>query len=65
MGTLTSTFNHTGMEVNGILLGEPARDVDDNSVGEYRWDDGRFPSGEISVDGEIAVDEFVSPVVEP
>jgi len=58
MGTLRSTFNHTGMEVNGILLGEPARDVDDNSVGEYRWDDGRLPSGEISVDGEIAVDDM-------
>jgi len=60
MGTLTSTFNHTGMEVNGVLLGEPARDVDvdDDPVGEYRWDDGRFPSGEISVDGEITVDDM-------
>jgi len=60
MGTLRSTFNHTGMEVNGILLGEPARDIDDdnNPVGEYRWDDGRLPSGEISVDGDITVDDM-------
>lgn len=60
MGTLRSTYDHTGMEVNGILLGEPARDVDNNEnpVGEYRWDDGRLPSGEIGVDGEITVDEM-------
>jgi len=60
MGTLRSTFNHVGLEVNGILLGEPARDVDvdDNPVGEYRWDDGCLPSGEISVDGDITVDDM-------
>jgi len=59
MGTLRSTFNHTGMEVNGILLGEPARDVDDDNdpVGEYRWDDSRLPNGHINKAGTITVDK--------
>jgi hypothetical protein len=59
MGTLRSMTDHIGLMVNGITLGEPARDVDDNDepVDEYRWDDSRLPSGVISDDGEITVDE--------
>jgi hypothetical protein len=59
MGTLRSMTDHSGMVVNGITLGEPARDMDDNDepVGEYRWDDSRLPNGVISDSGEITVDE--------
>jgi hypothetical protein len=59
MGTLRSTADHSGMVVNGITLGQPARGVDDNGepVGEYRWDDSRLPDGVISDSGDITVDE--------
>jgi hypothetical protein len=59
MGTLRSTYDHTGMQVNGITLGEPARDVNENEelVGEYRWDDSRLPNGEIEIDGTVRLDE--------
>jgi hypothetical protein len=59
MGTLRSMTDHTGRMVNGITLGEPARDVDDNGepVGEYRWDDSRLPNGLIDHSGEITLDE--------
>jgi hypothetical protein len=59
MGTLRSATDHTGLVVNGVRLGEPVRDVDDNEqpVGEYRWDDARLPNGEIDDNGEITVDE--------
>jgi YD repeat-containing protein len=58
MGTLRSATDHTGMVVNGITLGQPVQDVDDD--GEpfgYRWDDGRLPTGEIDESGVITVDE--------
>jgi hypothetical protein len=59
MGTLRSTTDHSGMIVNGITLGEPARDFDDEEqpVGEYRWDDARLPNGVIEDDGTITLDE--------
>jgi hypothetical protein len=59
MGTLRSATDHSSMVVNGITLGEPARDVDDNGepVGEYRWDDSRLPNGVIDDSGEITLDE--------
>lgn len=60
MGTLRSEFDHAGMTVNGITLGQAARDVDDDGepIGEYRWDDSRLPTGELSEDGTITVDEL-------
>jgi len=59
MGTLRSASDCSGMEVNDITLGQPARDVDDNDepVGEYRWDDSRLPNGVIEDDGTITLDE--------
>jgi hypothetical protein len=59
MGTLRSKTDHTGKVVNGITLGDPARDVDNNDepVGEYRWDDSRLPNGVIEDDGTITLDE--------
>lgn len=49
MSQLRSTFNWTGREVNGCILGEPA--VNDKT-GEFVWD-GAVPTGEINVDGDI------------
>lgn len=59
MGTIRSNTDHSGMLVNGITLGDPARDVDDNGepVGDYRWDDSRLPSGVIEGDGTLTLDE--------
>ena len=60
MGTLRSETNHTGLMVNGITLGEPSCDMDDNDepVGEYRWDDSRLPNGVVENDGTITLDEI-------
>jgi hypothetical protein len=60
MGTLRSTNDHTGLMVNGITLGQAAREVNDNDepVGEYRWDDSRLPNGVIEDDGTITLDEI-------
>jgi hypothetical protein len=49
MSQLRSTFNWTGREVNGCILGEP---VVDTKTGEFIWD-GAVPTGEINVDGDI------------
>ena len=61
MGTLRSTSDHTGLVVNGITLGQPARDTDDNGEllldSEYRWDDSHLPNGVIEDDGTITIDE--------
>jgi hypothetical protein len=59
MGTLRSATDHTGMVVNGITLGEAARDVDEDEqpTGDYRWDDSRLPRGSINKAGVITVDE--------
>lgn len=52
MGTLRSTTDHSGIEVNGVLLGVPAeRD------GLYLWDDPALRNGEMLEDGTIVPDE--------
>jgi hypothetical protein len=59
MGILRSSTDHAGLVVNGIALGDPARDTDkdDLPIGEYRWDDSRLPSGVIEDDGTLTLDE--------
>jgi hypothetical protein len=59
MGTLRSASDCTGMKVNMITLGEPARDLDDNNepIGGYRWDDSRLPNGVIDGNGNIKLDK--------
>jgi hypothetical protein len=59
MGTLRSDSDHSGLMFNGITLGQPARDMDDNDepIGEYRWDDSRLPNGVVEDDGTITLDE--------
>lgn len=55
MGTLRSFTDHTGMEVNGVLLGQPVEiDGDPNT---FEWDDSALPNGTIAADGTVTVDE--------
>jgi hypothetical protein len=55
MGTLRSTTDHSGLTVNGVLLGEPV-EIDGNPE-TYEWDDSAFPNGEIDADGNVTPDE--------
>jgi hypothetical protein len=55
MGTLRSTTDHSGLTVNGVLLGEPV-EIDGN-LETFEWDDSAFPNGEIDADGSIILDE--------
>jgi hypothetical protein len=55
MGTLRSTADHSGLTVNGVLLGEPV-EIDGNPE-TFEWDDSAFPNGEIDADGSIILDE--------
>lgn len=62
MGTLRSASDHTGLVVNSITLGQPARDTDENGEplldSEYRWDDSRLPNGFVEDNGTITVDDM-------
>jgi hypothetical protein len=55
MGTLRSTADHSGLTVNGVLLGEPV-EIDGNPE-TFEWDDSAFPNGEIDADGNVTPDE--------
>jgi len=55
MGTLRSTTDHTGLVVNGVILGDPV-DIDGDPE-TFEWDDSAFPQGEIDADGNITIDE--------
>jgi hypothetical protein len=55
MGTLRSTTDHSGLVVNGVILGEPV-EIDGNPE-TYEWDHSAFPNGEIDADGSIILDE--------
>jgi hypothetical protein len=59
MGTLRSHTNHTGMVVDGVLLGDPVELDDDPTT--YEWDDHRIPTGEILADGTIVPDATDAP----
>lgn len=54
MGTLRSSTDHSGMLVNGIILGDPVELDDDPNT--WQWDDNRIPNGEILADGTIVID---------
>lgn len=72
MSQLRSTFNWTGREVNGCILGEPSRSDPGDPFkgtppsGEFIWD-GAVPTGEINVDGDILQkdDKDVVKVLQP
>jgi hypothetical protein len=51
MGRLFSYFNHQGLVINGILLGEPVEIDGDPTT--FEWDDQRIPDGEIDENGSI------------
>lgn len=63
MGSLRSKFNHKGLTVNGVTLGDPPILTDDLSAPQaiedawFIWDDSRIPSGLIQEDGSIVLDE--------
>ena len=59
MGTIRSAIDLTGLVINGVTLGSPSGDLDDSGevVGPFRWDDARFPSGELDAVGVLTVDE--------
>jgi hypothetical protein len=60
MGTLRSASDCSGMEVNGITLGEPTfnDDIDVREDALFAWDDSRLPNGVIENDGTIKLDEI-------
>jgi hypothetical protein len=65
VGTLRSKFNHSGLVINGITLGQPPILVEDLTEPQaisdafFIWDDSALPTGEISKDGSVVLDETV------
>jgi hypothetical protein len=59
MGTLRSASDCTGMEVNGITLGEPTftDEIDVRAAALFAWDDSRLANGTIEDSGEIKLDK--------
>jgi hypothetical protein len=63
MGTLRSKFNHSGLIVNGITLGQSpilSEDLTDPkaiSDAFFIWDDSTLPTGEILEDATIVSDQ--------
>jgi hypothetical protein len=55
MGRLRSTTDHTGLVIDGVVLGDPVEF--DNDPTTFEWDDHRIPTGEILADGTIVPDE--------
>lgn len=53
MGTLRSLTDHSGLVINGILLGQPAE-----QDGMYVWDDSSLPNGELDENGIIIIKEL-------
>jgi len=48
MGTLTSAFDFTGKEINGLTLGSPV------IIGDlYAWSDGALADGSVDEQGTI------------
>lgn len=59
MGVLRSEVDYRGIEVNGVALGEPAYQQDEQGVrvGSFRWDHFRLPNGVIDAEGLIVPDD--------
>lgn len=56
MGTLTSSTDWTGREINGVVLGEPSRaavDANGDPTGDYVWDHPAIPGDIIDSEGDI------------
>lgn len=62
MGSLRSKFNHKGLVVNGVTLGDPPILTDDLTPpltiesAFFVWDDSRIPTGLILQDGTVVPD---------
>lgn len=62
MATLRSATDWTGRDINGVILGEPAR-ANADGTGDYLWDHPGIPGDIIDVDGDIfmEVDDAPAP----
>jgi hypothetical protein len=60
MGNLRSATDWTGLEVNGITLGQPtvADQVDPQAPPLHLWSHTLLPDGVIGADGTITIDEL-------
>lgn len=55
MGTIKSFTNHSGLIINGVILGEPV-ELDGDPL-TFEWDDGMFPNGELDDKGVLTIIE--------
>lgn len=51
MGTLRSLTDHSGLVVNGVLLGQPVEI--DGDPATFEWDDSAFPNAWLDAEGTI------------
>jgi hypothetical protein len=62
MGTLRSASDCTGLQINGVTLGEPtfsdAMPALEAEPLMFAWDDSRLPDGVIEDNGTITLDEI-------
>ncbi len=59
MATLRSSIDWSGREVEGIILGFPAREFPDTDPpsGDYIWDHPGIPGDVIDLEGDIFAEE--------
>jgi hypothetical protein len=55
MGIIKSFTDHSGLVVNGVILGNPV-EVDNDPL-TYEWCDGMFPDGELDAEGTLTVSD--------
>lgn len=52
MGLLRSQYDWTGRDINGVILGVPAREKEDGT-GDYIWEHSGMVEGTIDSEGDI------------
>lgn len=55
MGIIKSFTDHSGLVVNGVILGNPV-EIDEDPL-TYEWCDGMFPDGELDAEGILTVSD--------
>lgn len=53
---LRSKIDWSGREINGVILGEATREIEDPPSGDYIWDHPGIPGDMIDDDGDIWVE---------
>lgn len=61
MGIIRSFTNHSGLVINGVILGEPVELDDDPHT--FEWCDGMFPDGELDAEGVLTIIDDESEVI--